>query len=560
MSDDIGVIYDNTLHMPHYVNGRLLSAEDLAADQQAVLIRLAALGQAAGYGVIHGLWVNRADTVRVRINPGLGINQQGDLIRVNGEAVTLAVNVQTDEDTDAEDGGRFADCGTITDGAGGIASPEGAYLLVARPTSKLEGSVPIKSATSRGQAAECASKWAVEGVRFRVVRLKNFPITANENRQKTRSRLAHWCYGSANLRTLVQYPFTFQASYSGLDQLGTDMIAPCDFPLAVFYWDANGISFVDNWSARRHLVHSYPADDWEPLISGKRKAEGRARFLQFQEQLPTLPNKLDIKATSAFAFLPPVGFLPIKPPQRLVSRMIVRLVAALRKRAPNINITDAELVNLILDRVNSVLADNLWTGAFDIDTFFDGVTLETVNLADRYPIEARLNQSWFEQAIDLAHRPTVELYILYEDLTLLITAAFLQTLEADTVSAIGLAVDTHSPQPVRHPGLASSFARMASMSTFAIHESAANAYELGWGLTEAAMLWNQPTPIITVKPQEPEVRVAWDLVRDAASDVLGLDRAIVDFGVLNYNVVRMYAMFVQAESDVEPIAWRTDQD
>lgn len=564
MSEDIGVIYDSTLHMPHYVNGRLLSAEDLAADQQAVLERLAALGQGAGAGVVYGLWVNRVDAARVRIYPGLGINQQGDLVRLSDEPVTLAVNVQADEDDGTEDAGRFADCGTP---GGTIASPEGAYLLVARPTSKLEGSVPVKSVASRGQTAECASKWAVEGVRFRVIRLKDFPVIGNENGQKRRSRLAHWCYGSANLRTLVQYPFTFQASYSGLDQLSSDVLAPCDLPLAVFYWDANGITFVDNWPARRRLVHTYPADEWGPLISDKREAEGEARFLQFQEHLPAVPNKLEAKATGMFAFLPPVGFLPIRPPQRLINRMIVRLVQALRERAPNISITDAELIELVSDRVNSVLDDNLWAGAFDIDTFFDGVTLETVYLADRYPVEARLNQSWFEQAIDLAHRPTVELYILYEDLTLFITAAFLKTLEAATVNAIGLVataapatVATPAVQPVRQPG---AFARMAmvapAMSTFAVNAAAANAYELGWGLTEAHMLWNQPEPIITSAPQEPEVMVAWDIVRNAASDILGLDRAIVDFGVKNYNVVRMYAMFVQAESDVEPIAWRRGQ-
>ena len=577
MTDEIGVTYDDELRTPHYVNGRLLSAEDLAADQAAVLERLASLGKGVGYGVINGLWVYRAGSTSVRIQPGMGINRQGDLVRLEGDAVILAVNVEPEEEeAELEDGGRFQRCQDGPSTSAGV-SATGAYVLVARPTSKLVGQVPVQSVAGR-KTAECASKWAVEGVKFRAVRLKDFPVIANEHRHKTRSRLAHWCYGSAKLRTLVQYPFTFKGSYSNLDLVSG--LTDCDLPLAVFYWTPSGIDFADVWSVRRRLIHRSPYPDWSPLMSDKRRAEGEARFLQFQHQLATLPAPATAKASTYFPFLPPVGFLPIRPDQRLIARMITRLVSALRARIPDLQMETEQLTQVVTTQVNEILDDTLWTGTFDIDTFFDGFMVEFVALADRYPIEVSLNNSWFGQAIDLAQQPTVSLYILYEDLMLLITSAFLQGLQLETAQAIGLVraeiVEEARPRaaaagetllPRRRAlfdagtreaalgGVLATRARREVAWSIPVSESIANELEIGWGMTDPEIAYNQPPAIVTTLPEQPQLELAWTIVIDAVSDFLGRDPVVVDFGIMAYNQVRLYAMFQQSEADLDIVQW-----
>ena len=69
-----------------------------------------------------------------------------------------------------------------------------------------------------------------------------------------RNLLAHWCLGTAQLAKLGADPFNFSPAYRGLDQLASADLTPCDLPLCVFYWDAEAISFIDNWSVRRRVT------------------------------------------------------------------------------------------------------------------------------------------------------------------------------------------------------------------------------------------------------------------------------------------------------------------
>ena len=48
--------FNGGLQAPHYFNGRLLSAEDLQADQSATLTHESWLGRASGHGVIEGFF------------------------------------------------------------------------------------------------------------------------------------------------------------------------------------------------------------------------------------------------------------------------------------------------------------------------------------------------------------------------------------------------------------------------------------------------------------------------------------------------------------------------
>lgn len=350
----VGTHFNNDPQAPHYFNGRLLTAEDLQKDQQAVLAHQSWLGQASGYGIIEGLMVTQVGPTSVKITAGIGLNRVGHLIRLESD-VTVPLSPQaTGEIKPIIDAGRFAPCDFKSSGSISSA-PSGAYLLTAIPASSFKDQVPMKAAAgsvsstdSSSDVPGCGSKWEIEGVQFKVILLDDFDSNGQgvspQNRQNL---LAHWCFGSPVLPDLALDPFHFPSNYNGLDLVDPTNLTPCDLPLAVFHWTGAQLTFVDAWSARRRLIRpdalvetkesaqrlnvgNLPVDtlglssplrggylvrSWKGMLSDKRVAEGQARFLQFQDQVQKLIENHTAKSIVAaeyFRFLPPVGYLPIK--------------------------------------------------------------------------------------------------------------------------------------------------------------------------------------------------------------------------------------------------------
>src|SRR3712207_3968263 len=73
----------------NYFNGRLLTAEDLKADQAATRRRQELLGQAIGEGVVSGLEVSifsdgtDGNLPVLSLTPGLAINGEGQTLALN---------------------------------------------------------------------------------------------------------------------------------------------------------------------------------------------------------------------------------------------------------------------------------------------------------------------------------------------------------------------------------------------------------------------------------------------------------------------------------------------
>jgi hypothetical protein len=313
------------LRAPHYFNGRLLGAEELKADQEAVLTRLAWLGRAVGHGVADGLMVRPAtgSASSLSVTGGLGLNRAGQPVRLSS-TVTLPLTLAAAEAAPLDDAGRFKACDFDATGTA-TAVPGGAYILVACPASRLEGVAPIKGSPCSTLPAGCTSRWEVEGLQFKAIRLDGFnPNATGVTNQNRRNLLAHWSFGSLALRDLARDPFHFSDEFGGLDSLSAADLTPCDLPLAVFHWTGTALTFADPWSARRRLTRRGGLDAWTGLLSDKRVAEGQARFLQFQDQIDELSsaaNAATIVAAQHLRFLPPVGFLPIVP-NALVNRLV----------------------------------------------------------------------------------------------------------------------------------------------------------------------------------------------------------------------------------------------
>lgn len=322
----LGSSFVDGLRAPHYVNGRLLTAEDLVDEQRAVLDRLAWVGQAAGHGVVDGLLVRAAtgSNTSLTLTPGLGVTRSGAPIRL-ATATTLPLVLTASTPAPADDAGRFRTCDLSGGGSGGTSVPGGAYVVTAAPASRFEGEAPLRAAPGSILPPGCAARWEVEGVQVKAIRLDGFnPSGSGVTDLNRRNLLAHWCFGSLALRDLARDPFSFDDAFGGLDGLGTADLTPCDLPLAVFHWTGSALTFVDPWPARRRLVRPHALESWSGLLSDRRVADAQARFLQFQEQVDALARSGSPSTTSGperFRFLPPVGFLPIAPAS-LVDRLV----------------------------------------------------------------------------------------------------------------------------------------------------------------------------------------------------------------------------------------------
>ncbi|HLM56361.1 MAG TPA: carboxypeptidase-like regulatory domain-containing protein [Pyrinomonadaceae bacterium] len=299
----------------NFFNGRLLSAEDLKQEQDANREGRARLGQAVGHGVAYGLEValsaaNTAQTPVVTVGAGLAVNREGRALKLTAAADIALVQQPSDEGASA--GQTFKDCRTTQGGV--YLTGAGVYLLTVAPAEGPEGRAPFSGLGET--VVTCNTRYRVEGVRFRLVRL----LTSNQlgtNLNTLRSRVAYECLGAEALRNFEKNPLAAPlSSYGLLDSKRPAQLADDEVPLAVVYWATTGIGFVDNWSVRRPVTRRAPSERFEPLAGDRRYAEALAAFFQFQEQLAAIQSNALVgdttvlKADDHFAFLPPAGLLP----------------------------------------------------------------------------------------------------------------------------------------------------------------------------------------------------------------------------------------------------------
>ena len=159
----------------------------------------------------------------------------------------------------------------------------------------------------------------VDGVAFRLVKAR---IRAGEVPAPAllRSYVAARAFGvGAAARTDFDgNPFGPPPLSYGLvdDLLLGGCLTAAEVPLCTPAWTASGgIQFVDLWSVRRRIV-APPADTRWPLLTGDRTvAEADAMLLQFQAQAGALADAsattVKLAAADRFAYLPPVGMIPI---------------------------------------------------------------------------------------------------------------------------------------------------------------------------------------------------------------------------------------------------------
>jgi hypothetical protein len=192
----------------------------------------------------------------------------------------------------------------------------GLYLLTIGAVEGREGRAPV---SGLGNAdASCNTRYLVPGVRFRLIPIDLPPGDLNAP-NRLRNRVAYRCLVGdppAEERFWANPFGPPVADYGLIDGLRPGRLQRCEVPLALLYLTASsGLVFVDTWSVRRRLTRHGAEAGPTLLIGDRRAAEGEAMIAQFQaqveEMLQTGVATSQIVARDHFAYLPPVGLLPI---------------------------------------------------------------------------------------------------------------------------------------------------------------------------------------------------------------------------------------------------------
>lgn len=327
----------------NFFNGRLLTAEDLKAEQDANREQHWQLGRAIGEGVAYGLEVSKATNASppsgpsVRVAVGLAINRKGQALFLPEET---DVSLTRERQTFAPEAGAFAACSNLQSTL--VPAGTGVYVFVISPASGFAGRAPASGLGGTVfTGGSCGSRYAVEGVQFRLVGLnfnslpnvsqalrtqinQLFTATGPANLNKLRNALAHLCFGTENWLGLGNNLFGSLLSQKELDSFGalgslreSGQLTDCDVPLALVYWTGSDVSFIDLWSARRNLEYVQYERGWSVPLHSRQMRLREAIALEFQESISALKSSLTgaqrtaARAEDYFLYLPPCGLLPV---------------------------------------------------------------------------------------------------------------------------------------------------------------------------------------------------------------------------------------------------------
>jgi hypothetical protein len=310
---------------PNYFNGRVLTAEDLRADQDAARAHTRTAARAAGSGVVEGLRVRPGglpDTPAVTVSAGLAVAPSGHLLELANE-VAVRLVAEPRRETSPAAGSPFVACIPREVRPSGA----GVYVLCVAPTSASAGRAP-RVAPGTGVAGTCGPRWAVDGVLFRLVPVDVAALAAASGmpidridpedpsapgRSRLRNVVAHALLGSGGVSDRGRDPLR-RGDPDGLTVLRRDgQLTDRDVPLALLRWRGGvTVEFADEWAVRRPRE---PDDDptraLEIMLGRHREGAGAATILQFAAHLDDL---LAVQRRLVFptgpTLRPPIGLRP----------------------------------------------------------------------------------------------------------------------------------------------------------------------------------------------------------------------------------------------------------
>jgi hypothetical protein len=283
------IVLDSRRTRPLWFDGRFLAAKDLEREQDYFLQRQADLGQAGGFGVMHGLYVSQppttgpvSDAETIVIQAGGGITPAGELVMIPNDLTIQLSDLAEEENL----GLQF---GISTMPQQPPRTRTGLYIIALRPVEFTAN--PITSYPTSIQGSRTTHDGdIVEATAVSLVPYPNAINTSDPNQQ--RALLAYQIFLNGNTGTLS-------------DSL---------LPLAVVSLQRGAINWIDPYLVRR---------DSGPEYSGVRfgladPATQQAYLLQYNTQLQAVvatrqSNGLaaNFAATDYFDAIPSAGPFPI---------------------------------------------------------------------------------------------------------------------------------------------------------------------------------------------------------------------------------------------------------
>jgi len=288
------LVIDSQRSRPYWFDGRFLAARDLQREQDYFLQRQADLGQAAGFSVIHGLWVDTpsasdtsADPDVVIIRSGQGLTPAGELVLLPNDLTVHLSDLPDEQNLDVQ-----FNLASIPNTP--LRTRTGVYVLALRPVEFTAN--PIVSYPTSIQGSRTTHDGDI--VEATAVALVPYPSPIS------------WARGgmqdASQLRASLARQIFLNANPS---QLSDALL-----PLAMVYLQRGIIAWVDPYLVRR---------DSGPEYSGLRLGLSdpptqQAFLMQYDSQLQETVNaritsgaSANFAATDFFQALPPAGRFPL---------------------------------------------------------------------------------------------------------------------------------------------------------------------------------------------------------------------------------------------------------
>jgi hypothetical protein len=288
------LVVDSQRTRPDWFDGRFLAARDLQREQDYFLQRQADLGQAAGFGVIHGLWVDTppandpaSDADIVIVRSGQGITPSGELVLMPSDLTIHLSDLPDEQNLDVQ-----FNLSSTPNTPGRTRS--GLYVLALRPVEFTAN--PITSFPTSIQGTRTTHDGDI--VEATAVTLVPYPSPVSWTRSTSQD--------ASLLRAALARQIFLNANPS---QLSDALL-----PLAMVSLQRGVINWVDPYLVRR---------DTGPEYSGLRlgladPATQQAFLLQYDSQLQeTVASRIasglsaSFAATDCFQALPPAGRFPL---------------------------------------------------------------------------------------------------------------------------------------------------------------------------------------------------------------------------------------------------------
>lgn len=340
-------VIESGIKNTNFFEGRLLSGKDLSDQETANRIHRQQLGRTLGHGVVEGLEVSVENTGAngqqpvVRVKKGFAITLEGEVVELAVNYVDIQLSRRLEQFVGSTTG--FKNCSALPSETL-VPSAAGLYILVMSPAQAWQEFAPKSGLQEKGIAHNCGRRYRVEAVQFRLVKFdptqmpdisaatrnalqNDFLSAANPVSlddlpalSKMRNLVAHVCFGTDAIIQSARDPnfITAPTTAVGLDALVglEEGLSTCDTPLALLYWNLDGIVFVDNWAVKRKACHRDSAPYNIPTFTRHSYNRADESRLQFQEQLDFLlarvSNPANLSVVDYFRFLPPFGYVPIR--------------------------------------------------------------------------------------------------------------------------------------------------------------------------------------------------------------------------------------------------------